>query len=65
MAIINGCEIPEDLFYDVGREVWLRFESDGTVTHGMTDSAQARVGKLVNIRIKAVGSIAGVGAYAS
>jgi glycine cleavage system H protein len=55
MAIINGCEIPEDLFYDVGREVWLRFGPDGTVTLGMTDSAQARVGKLVNIRIKAVG----------
>jgi glycine cleavage system H protein len=55
MAVINGCEIPEDLSYDVAREVWLRFEADGTVTLGMTDTAQARVGKLVNIRIKAVG----------
>lgn len=55
MAIINGCEIPEDLYYDVEREVWLRFEADGTVTLGMTDAAQARVGKLVNVRLKAVG----------
>lgn len=55
MALINGCEIPEELYYDVDREVWLRLEPDGTVTMGMTDMAQARVGKLVNIHIKAVG----------
>lgn len=51
----NGCEIPEDLHYDVERDVWARFEADGTVTLGMTDLAQTRCGKVVSVRFKAVG----------
>jgi glycine cleavage system H protein len=55
VAVLNGCEIPEDLAYDVEREVWVRFEADGTATLGMTDCGQARAGKLVNIRFKGPG----------
>jgi len=54
-VIYRGCEIPEGLLYDVERDVWARFEGDGTVTLGMTDLAQTRCGKVVSVRFKAVG----------
>lgn len=55
MATWRGCEIPEDLFYDVDHDVWARLERDGEVTLGMTDAAQTRCGKLVHIQFKKVG----------
>jgi glycine cleavage system H protein len=61
VAIHNGCDIPEALHYDVERDVWARFEADGTVTLGMTDVAQTRCGKIVSIRFKAVGRRVGRG----
>lgn len=63
--IYYGCELPEDLYYDVEDDVWLRFEDDGTVTMGMTDPAQTRCGKLVNIRIKKVGRTVKRGKHAA
>lgn len=53
--LYRGCEFPEDLFYDVDRDVWVRRDEDGYVTMGMTDPAQAQCGKFVHIRFKAVG----------
>jgi glycine cleavage system H protein len=53
--VYRGCEIPPELEYDLERDVWARFEEDGTVTLGMTDMAQARAGKLVSILFKAPG----------
>lgn len=47
--------MPEELAYDVERDVWARPEADGTVTLGMTDPAQTRCGKIVSIRWKPVG----------
>lgn len=55
MATFNACQIPEDLHYDIGYDVWVRFEDDGTVTLGMTDPAQAQCGRIVNITFKQVG----------
>jgi glycine cleavage system H protein len=55
MGIYNGCEVPEDLLYDVDRDVWVRLEPDDVVTLGMTDPAQTRCGKLVSVRWKAQG----------
>lgn len=55
MAVFAGCDVPEDLHYDVERDVWARFEPGGEVTLGMTDPAQTRCGKVVSIRFKAVG----------
>lgn len=55
MGTYKACEIPEELFYDVARDVWVRWEEDGTATLGMTDTAQARLGRLVNVKFKAVG----------
>lgn len=55
MAVWAGCEVPEDLFYDVEKDVWLRLHDGGEVTLGMTDAAQTRSGKLAHILIKKVG----------
>ncbi len=54
--IYYGCDIPEDLYYDVERDVWIRFE-DGVAVLGMTDPAQTRCGKLVAIRFKRPGKV--------
>ncbi len=53
--IISGCDIPEDLHYDIERDIWARYEPSGEVTLGMTDPAQTRCGKVVSIRFKKVG----------
>ena len=53
--VISGCDIPEELHYDIDHDVWARFEDSGDVTLGMTDPAQTRCGKLVSIRFKKVG----------
>ena len=46
--------IPADLKYTAAHE-WARAESDGTVTVGITDHAQAALGDLVYIELPAVG----------
>lgn len=53
--IYRGCDLPEDVAYDVERDVWARREADGSLTLGMTDPAQTRCGAIVSIRFKAVG----------
>lgn len=55
MAVYRGCDLPEDLWYDVERDVWARFETGDAVRLGMTDPAQTRCGPVVSIRWKAVG----------
>jgi glycine cleavage system H protein len=55
--VYQGCWVPPDLSYDVERDVWARFEEDGTVTLGMTDVAQTKAGKLVSILFKAPGKV--------
>ena len=42
MYTVRGCELPEDLAYDVDRDVWVRRAGDEVVC-GMTDVAQTRV----------------------
>jgi glycine cleavage system H protein len=54
-VIYRGCELPEDLAYDVERDVWARLEIDGSLTLGMTDPAQTRCGKVLSIRFKPPG----------
>jgi glycine cleavage system H protein len=46
--------VPADLRYTADHE-WARAESDGTVTVGITDHAQAALGDLVYIELPAVG----------
>ena len=56
MAVVNGCSIPEDLYYLAGDKlVWARFEDDGTVTAGVPDPGQAVAGKVVAVTPKKLG----------
>ncbi len=55
MKTINGCDVPEDLYYSVEKHVWGKIESDGMVTMGMTSVAQGLAGKLLYITPKKIG----------
>ena len=52
--IYYACDIPEDLTYDIERDVWIRFEGDVAVL-GMTDVAQTRCGKFAAISFRIIG----------
>ena len=54
MTQYSGCDLPEELYYDLDY-VWARREADDTVTVGITDPAQSFAGRILRIRIKAVG----------
>ena len=58
MAILNGCEFPEDRTYYVERTqmTWAKVEGD-RVTIGLTDPAQTRAGTSLHGRLKAVGTV--------
>lgn len=45
---------PTELFYTASDE-WLRPESDGTITLGITDYAQGELGELVYVEVTPVG----------
>lgn len=55
MSKMNGCDIPEDLYYSIEKHVWGKIESDGTVLMGMTSVAATLAGKLLYITPKKVG----------
>lgn len=48
-------EIPSELMYTKSHE-WVRLESDGTATIGITDHAQELLGDLVFVELPEVGS---------
>ena len=58
MAILNGCEFPEDRSYYIERTqmTWVKVEGD-RVTVGLTDPAQTRAGKVLHVRVKAPGTV--------
>jgi glycine cleavage system H protein len=56
MATVRGCELPEDLAYDVDRDVWVRRDGDEVVC-GMTDVAQTRCGRIVTLQFRRVGRV--------
>jgi glycine cleavage system H protein len=47
MPLVRGCNLPDDLLYDVENNIWYRDNGDGTVTLGMTTVAAAMAGPLV------------------
>ena len=47
MPVVRGCNLPDDLLYDVDNNIWYRDNGDGTVTLGMTAVAAAMAGQLV------------------
>lgn len=55
MTVVRGCNLPDDLLYDVDNNLWYRDEGDGTFTVGMTMVATAMAGKLVAFTAKKVG----------
>ncbi len=55
MPTVRGCNLPDDLFYDVENNIWFREMEDGTVRLGMTAVATAMAGQLVAFTPKKVG----------
>jgi glycine cleavage system H protein len=55
MPTVKGCNLPEDLLYDVENQIWFKELGDGTVKLGMTAVATAMAGKLVAYTPKGVG----------
>jgi len=55
MANVRGCELPDDLLYDVENHTWFTEVGDGTVKMGMTTIATALAGELVAFTPKKVG----------
>jgi glycine cleavage system H protein len=57
MATVKGCNLPDDLFYNVENNVWARHEPDGTVAVGMTAYACALAGQIVSFTPKKPGKV--------
>jgi glycine cleavage system H protein len=55
MPIVRGCVLPDDLFYDVERQVWYRELGDGLVEVGVTSVAVAMAGTIVAVTPKRAG----------
>lgn len=55
MATVRGCNLPDDLFYNVDNNVWARREGDGTITVGMTAYACSLAGEIVSYTPKKIG----------
>ena len=58
MAILNGCEFPEDRSYFVERTqmTWIKVDGERVVI-GLTDPAQTRAGKILHVRVKGAGTV--------
>ncbi|MFV1990730.1 MAG: glycine cleavage system protein H [Acidimicrobiales bacterium] len=54
MQTWRGCAVPEDLLYDVERNVWVRLEGNTAVV-GMTDVSQTMCGRFVEITWRGLG----------
>jgi glycine cleavage system H protein len=55
MPNVRGCNLPDDLLYDVENHIWYREMPDGNVKLGMTTVATAMAGQLVAYTPKKVG----------
>lgn len=55
MADVRGCNMPDELLYDVDNHIWFKEVGDGTVRIGMTTVATAMAGQLVAFTPKKVG----------
>jgi glycine cleavage system H protein len=54
MTIVNKCNLPEELYYIVGKHVWARKDGE-LVTVGMTDVAQSLAKTIIAVTPKAPG----------
>jgi glycine cleavage system H protein len=55
MPLVRGCNLPDDLLYDVENHTWFKEIGDGNVRFGMTTVAAALAGMLVAVTPKKVG----------
>jgi len=55
MANVRGCNLPDELLYDVSNHIWFKETGDGNVRVGMTAVATAMAGRLVAYTPKSVG----------
>lgn len=55
MPVVRGCNLPDDLLYDVENNLWYRDNGDGTLTVGMTMIATGMAGQLVAFTAKKAG----------
>jgi glycine cleavage system H protein len=55
MPLVRGCNLPDELLYDVDNHIWFKELDDGTVRLGMTTVATAMAGQLVAFTPKKVG----------
>ena len=55
MPEYRGCELPEDLWYDLDY-LWARPNDDGTFTLGLTDPAQTMAGRVVSALFRKPGT---------
>lgn len=55
VAIVRNCVLPLDLYYKVEDHIWVRVETDGTVTLGFTDMAQTTAGGMLHVTYRPVG----------
>ena len=55
MPVVRGCNLPDELLYDVDNHIWFQEQGDGTVKLGMTQVATALAGQLVAFTPKKVG----------
>jgi glycine cleavage system H protein len=55
MPVVRGCNLPDDLLYDVENNLWYRDNGDGTYVVGMTMIATGMAGQLVAFTPKKVG----------
>ncbi len=55
MATVRGCNLPDELLYDVANHIWFQEVGDGNVKVGMTAVATAMAGHLVSFTPKGVG----------
>jgi len=55
MANVRGCNLPDELLYDVENHIWYQEVGDGNVRLGMTTVATAMAGQLVAFTPKKVG----------
>lgn len=55
MVMVLGCELPDDLLYDVENNIWYVENEDGSLTVGMTSVAMGMAGALVAVTPKKVG----------
>lgn len=55
MPVVKGCNLPDQLLYDVDNHIWYQEQPDGNVKLGMTTIATAMAGQLVAFTPKKVG----------